>query len=177
LAASLSAKDRQRIATGGAPGWIQGLASQWQGLDTRWQLWVMQFDSAQQQRLLPPWLTGNGQGVMALLSLALCLAGGLVLVLQLERSGGSGDAARQALNHCLRELNALSLEPSPGESLQQFVERARLQEPALGAALQRLLTLYNLHRFGAGPQAWRPLQRELRAVRKQLRAYGRRRTT
>jgi len=175
LVASLSAKDRQRIATAGAPGWIQGLASQWQGLDTRWQLWVMQFDSSQQQQLLPRWLTGDGQGVMALLSLALCLAGGLVLVLRLERADDSGDAARQSLNHCLRELNALSLEPSPGETLQQFVERARQQEPALGEALQRLLTLYNMYRFGT--MAQRPLQQELRSVRKQLRAYGRRGTT
>jgi len=177
LAASLNASDRRRLTAGAAPGWLQGLASQWQGLDTRWQLWVMQFDSAQQRQLLPGWITGDWQGVVALLALAGGLGGGLALMLWLERCRDTTDPARQALNRCLGELRALSLEPRPGESLQQLLRRARQQHPPLQATLDELLTLYNRHRFGSQPPAWPQLRGELRAVRQRLRAYGRRRTT
>ena len=177
LAASLNASDRRRLTDDAAPGWLQGLASQWQGLDTRWQLWVMQFDSAQQRQLLPGWITGDWQGVVALLALAGCLGGGLALMLWLERCRDTTDPARQALNRCLRELKALSLEPRPGESLQQLLRRARQQHPPLQTTLHELLTLYNLHRFGSQPLPWPHLHGELRAVRRRLRAYGRRRTT
>lgn len=176
LASSLNARDRQRLSAGAPPRWLQGLASQWQGLDTRWQLWVMQFDSIQQRQLLPGWLMGDWQGVIALLSLALCLGGSLTLMLWLERYRDTTDPARQALNRCLRELKALSLEARPGESLQQLLRRACQQHPPLETPLDELLNLYNQYRFGRQPLPWSHLRIELRALRPRLRAFGRRPT-
>lgn len=175
LAASLSARERKRLQAGSAPSWLRGLANQWQGLDTRWQLWVMQFDSAQQQQLLPSWLIGDWQGLMALVSLAVCLGGGLALVLRLESHRANRDPARQALNLCLHELKPLCLEPEPGESLEHFVQRAKQQEPHLQAPLDRLASLYHSYRFKVQVLPWPQLRRELKDARRQLRAYVRRR--
>jgi len=177
LAASLSANERQQLQAGAPPSWLQGLASQWQGLDTRWQLWVMGFDTARQRELLPGWFTGQWQGVMALLVIGLGLGGALSLVLRLESGPGVSDPPRRSLNHCLRQLKSLQLEPTPGESLGRFLQRAGQEHPPLQPLLNRVLDLYNQYRFGAEPQTQAELVRGLRAATRQLQGFARRRRT
>ena len=170
LAASLSDTDRQRLLPATPPSWIQTLANQWQGLDTRWQMWVMQFDSTTQSELLPNWLKGQWQGLAAVLGIALTLAGALVVVLNLESTSSDQDPLRQALERCLKPLARIGLKPQPGETLQQFCERASTKEPALEPMLRNLVQTYYQTRFNAKPTCHLS---SLRKIRTQLWRYAR----
>ena len=165
LAASLSDTDRQRLISAAPPDWVQALADQWEGLDTRWQVWVMQFDSTTQSELLPSWLKGEWQGLAAVLGISLSLGAALVVVLNLEPSSSAHDPLRQALERCLKPLARIGLQPLPGETLQQFCQRAGAQQPALAPTLIALLNSYNQARFSADSSSKPP---SLRHFRKQL---------
>jgi transglutaminase-like putative cysteine protease len=177
LAASLSRADRSRLSAALPSGWLQQLGNQWQGLDTRWQLWVMQFDSQRQQELLPAWLHGQWQGLIGVLTIGLGLAGALLVVLQLDHRTRPTDPVRRKLNRCLEPLKPLQLEPQAGETLQQFCQRAGAAEPWLRPLLERLCKTYNGRRYA--PETITPQQalRDLQQLRGQLRLAVRRRTT
>jgi transglutaminase-like putative cysteine protease len=169
LAASLSARDRQRLR-GDAPAWLAGLASQWQLLDYRWQLWVMGFDSARQQEWLARWLGPNSswQGLIAVVSVGACLGVAVGVLLLLGPRPEQADPLRRDLERCLMALKRLHLEPQPGETLQQFCWRASAQQPELRALLTPLVEAYNNARFG-DPRSTVPLARQtLRRINRQL---------
>lgn len=170
LAASLNDRDRQRLMTSTPPDWIQALANQWEGLDTQWQVWVMQFDSATQNELLPSWLKGRWQSLAAVLGIALSLGAALVVVLTLQPSRSDHDHLRQSLERCFQPLAQIGLRPQPGETLQQFCQRAWMQDPGLEPILMNLLNSYNQARFST-EQACKPAS--LTEIRKQLWRYAR----
>ncbi|MBW0167518.1 MAG: DUF3488 and transglutaminase-like domain-containing protein [Vulcanococcus sp.] len=171
LAASLNASERQRLTSTAPPHWIQALADQWEGLDTRWQVWVMQFDSSSQSALLPRWLQGQWQGLAAVLGIGLSLGAAVVVVLTLEPSTPKHDPLRQALERCLQPLAQMGLQPQSGETLQQFCRRVWTQEPGLEPVLMALLSSYNQARFSTEPSAKGP---SLREIKKQLWRYAHR---
>jgi len=144
LAASLSTADRARLSPP-APLWLQSLAVQWQGLDYRWQLWVMGFDRQRQRSLLGK---GPGQGLLALLAMAAALILGL-LPLLLERR--EGDRMQRRLQRLLRQLEQRGFPLEPGESLQRFTQRAGRHRPELEAPLAEVCRLYERWRFGPQP--------------------------
>ncbi|MBM5785514.1 MAG: DUF3488 domain-containing protein [Cyanobacteria bacterium K_DeepCast_35m_m1_288] len=171
LAASLNASESQRLTSTAPPPWIQALADQWEGLDTRWQVWVMQFDSSSQSALLPRWLQGQWQGLAAVLGISLSLGAAVLVVLTLEPSTPKHDPLRQALERCLQPLAQMGLQPQSGETLQQFCRRAWSQEPGLEPVLMALLSTYNQARFSMEPAPKGP---SLREIKKQLWRYARR---
>ncbi|MBM5784191.1 MAG: DUF4129 domain-containing protein, partial [Cyanobacteria bacterium K_DeepCast_35m_m1_288] len=161
----------QRLTSTAPPHWIQALADQWEGIDTRWQVWVMQFDSSSQSALLPRWLQGQWQGLAAVLGIGLSLGAAVMVVLALEPATPKHDPLRQALERCLQPLAKIGLQPQSGETLHQFCQRAWAQEPGLKPALLALLSSYNQARFSTEPSAKGP---SLNAIKKQLWRYARR---
>jgi hypothetical protein len=171
LAESLNSAERRQLSQAEAPNWVKALADQWQGLDTRWQVWVMQFDANRQRDLLPRWLQGRWQGLAAVIGLARTLGAALGLLLVIDAAGQQGDPLRQALNRCLQPLARLGLEPKPGETLLQFCQRASTLEPAIADSLAALNETYSQARFGdlgsVDAKALKPVRKEIwRYVRK-----------
>lgn len=148
LADSLNANDRQRLR-GLPPGWINAAIQQWEGLDYRWQLWVMGYD---RQRQLE-WLgSGPWQGFTALAAMTAALALGLGPLLLQWRRSPHADAARRQLNLVLRLLQRRGHQLNSGETLPSFVQRVGRSEPQGAASLQAFCDLYDQWRF-ASPDA------------------------
>jgi transglutaminase-like putative cysteine protease len=168
LAASLSQEDRQRLSRP-APGWVQLALNEWQGLDYRWQLWVMGFDRQRQRELL-----GNSrwQGLIALAAMATALGLGLLPLLR-QRPGG--DAPRRQLERLLRQLERGGQPLQAGESLAAYCRRVGQQQPALAAPLAELQQRYEAWRFGPAlnPAAQRQLLACLRQARQAAQRLGR----
>jgi protein-glutamine gamma-glutamyltransferase len=143
LAAGLSQADRNRLAPP-LPGWLKAAATQWRGLDYRWQLWVMGFDRQRQVELLGQ---HRWQGLIALAAMALALAAGLLPWLRPQRRGPKPDPARRCLERMLRHLRRHGHQPNPGETLSSFCARVGLSQPELGCDLAQLSRLYGEWRF------------------------------
>lgn len=164
LAASLSPADQQRLSRP-APGWIQQAVNQWQGLDYRWQIWVMGFDRQRQRELLGD---SRWQGLLALAAMAMALLAGL---LPLLRTPPAGDAARRQLERLLKLLQRRGHRLEAGESLASYCQRVGKHEPALAAPLAELQQRYEAWRFGPplNPAAQRQLLACLRGLSRQCR--------
>jgi len=177
LAASLSARDRQKLR-GEAPAWLAQLTSQWQLLDYRWQLWVMGFDATRQQEWLEQWLGANSpwQGLIGVVGVGVGLAIAVVVLLLLGPRRDPADALRRNLDRCLFQLARLGLAPQPGETLQQFCDRAAMEVPSLGPTLQALANAYNSARFGQASGASKDAAKAWRQLHRQLGQHGRRPT-
>ncbi|MBM5799607.1 MAG: DUF3488 domain-containing protein [Cyanobacteria bacterium K_DeepCast_35m_m2_023] len=141
LAASLSPADQQRLARP-SPGWIQLAVNQWQGLDYRWQLWVMGFDRQRQRELLGD---SSWQGLMALGVMAAALA---IVLVPLLWQAPQGDTPRRQLEGLLRLLERCGYPLHPGESLASYCRRVGAQVPALASPLATLQQRYEGWRFG-----------------------------
>ena len=150
LGASLNGSDRRRLVSTSQPRWLGFLVDQWQGLDTRWQLWVMQFDHTSQAELLPEWLEGKWQALFAVMGIAISLATALAVVLRMSTAQSRQDALRQELERCLLALARIGLRPVAGETLQQFCLRGKGQKPAVGDLLTELAKSYDEARFRPG---------------------------
>jgi len=168
LAASLNESDRQLLGQQ-PPAWLQVLASQWQGLDTHWQLWVMQFDSSAQERLLFTLLHGQRQwqGLVAVVAIGVGLTGAITLIVVIDHRQNQQDPARVALKDCLIPLAKLKIKPAPGETLQQFCKRAAVAIPEQQQLIERISLHYNSYRFDSNPS---PTAQQLRRLRLKLRA-------
>jgi len=175
LRASLSSQDRARMDANSPPPWLQQLSDGWQLLDSRWQLWVMQFDSSHQRQWLPPWIQGAQQGWIAMLVAALALGISVALAIWSSRSPEANDRQRQALERSLAPLRRLQLEPAAGETLQEFGERVQHAAPDLAAPLRQIIAAYNRFRFTAQPRDIPALERTLNAGARELARRVRRR--
>ena len=117
-------------------------------MDLNWNLWVMQFDQAQQEALLRRWF-GSGlarwQGPVLLACVALALAMGLLVLQWLQAP--SVDRHRRQLDRCLKRLG---LAVAPGEPLGHALERLSQSHPELRGAVQELGRSYGRLRFGEG---------------------------
>lgn len=131
------------------PDWLVSIADQWQGLDTRWQLSIMQFDESSQKKLLTPIIGDNYQLQTAI---ALILIGSSLTIIIyfyriIELREGYKDKERIALDKCLSVLTTLELYPRKGETLKMFIKRASKQLPELKLNLYNILNKYNYYRF------------------------------
>lgn len=154
MAASLSDRAERQSLGSAPPSWMKRLVDQWQGLDTRWQLAVMQFDSSAQAQLLAPLLRGHEQwqGLLAVSTLIGCLAIALAIVIWSGRRSTGSDPVRLALDRCLQTLRPIGLTPKPGETLQLFCERASETAPSLAPVLQELWLAYDTYRYESSTQ-------------------------
>ena len=125
------------------PGWLMAVATEWQGLDYRWQVWVMGFDRQRQLELLGQ---QRWQGLVALAAMALTLAGGLAALWRPWQH--SQDRARRCLNQTLQLLQRHGYQIHAGEALACFCQRVGQAEPTLATELQLLAALYEQWRFG-----------------------------
>jgi len=160
LADSLSEADRQRLSPE-PPSWVRAAVNQWQGLDYRWQLWVMGFDRQRQRELLGE---SRWQGLIAISVMAAALALGL---LPLLRQQEPGDPMRRRLNRLLRRLEARGYPLQSGETLTSYCERVGRCQSELAGPLQTLALHYTTWRFAPAGQE-RDQQRALSSSLKVL---------
>jgi len=146
LAESLSPTDQQRLSRP-LPGWIEAAATQWRGLDYRWQAWVMGFDRQRQVELLGQ---SRWQGLAAIVAMGLALTAVLLPVWRPWRR--VGDPARHCLEPVLRRLGRRGHRLAPGETLECFCRRVGTAEPAFASALEELAQLYSQWRFAPEDQ-------------------------
>ena len=167
-----SAQHRRSLATHRL-GWLHHLAGQWQGLDLRWQLWVMQFDNTQQQKLLPSWLRGQWQALYGVGAISFVLAAALAIVISSEQPKQTVDPVRRALNLCLAPLTRLNLQPHAGETLSQFCSRASRTEPELEQLLDKIVREYTDSRFNPVEGSSKTGIQTLASIRRRLWDYVR----
>jgi transglutaminase-like putative cysteine protease len=152
-------------------GPLRWLQHQWWGLDLAWTRLWLGFDSQGQEELLQRLLGGRRQwlGLLLLLALAAALAGGLALLLWLQRRAVRADPWRRELERSLALLARRGLAPEPGETLAAFSARVGRARPELAGELASLAELYQRQRFAPeGPRADRTDRAELRQRRRRL---------
>lgn len=147
------------------PSWLQWMKGQWQGLDLRWHIWVMQFDQAHQEALL--WqLFGNDyrrwQGAFLMGSTLLMLVPGLLVLQWLKPN--KRDPLRRELDRC---LNHLGVRQPQGQSLEACLQQLKQNRPDLADPLEQLTQSYLRQRFD--PEADIANQRHLRSSLQTLR--------
>lgn len=155
----------------GSGGPLRWLQHQWWGLDLVWTRLWLGFDRQGQEALLQRLLGGRRQwlGLVVLLALAAALAGGLALLLWLQRRAMRADPWRRELERSLTLLARRGLAPEPGETLAAFSARVGRTRPELADELASLAEIYQRQRFA--PQwarADRAGRAELRRGRRSL---------
>ena len=152
---------------GGALRWLQ---HQWWGLDLAWTRLWLGFDRQGQEELLERLLGGRRQwlGVLVLATLAATLAGGVALLLWLQRRAVRADPWRRELDRCLALLARRGLVPGAHETLARFAGRVGAGRPELAMELARLVEVYQRHRFAAHPSTTAAARNELRRARRRL---------
>jgi transglutaminase-like putative cysteine protease len=155
------------VSRGGALRWLQ---HQWWGLDLAWTRLWLGFDRQGQEALLERLLGGQRQwlGVLVLAALAASLAGGVALLLWLQRRAQRADPWRRELNRCLALLARRGLVPEADETLARFAARVGGRQPELAQALDALVAVYQRQRFAAHPTNATAIRSELRQARRQL---------
>jgi transglutaminase-like putative cysteine protease len=167
LGAAGSGRDQRLLRR--APDWLHWLGGQWQALDLNWNLWVMQFDQAQQEALLRR-LFGAGlsqwRGPLLLSAITLAVAIGLVVLQWLQAP--AVDRHRRQLEQCFKRLG---LTPAAGEPLEEALTRAGEDHPELCEVLRELARSYGRLRFAnswsrADQRRWEACLREVARRRK-----------
>jgi transglutaminase-like putative cysteine protease len=155
------------VSRGGALRWLQ---HQWWGLDLAWTRLWLGFDRQGQEALLERLLGGQRQwlGVLVLAALAASLAGGVALLLWLQRRAQRADPWRRELNRCLALLARRGLVPEADETLARFAARVGGRQPELAQDLDALVAVYQRQRFAAHPTNATAIRSELRQARRQL---------
>jgi len=138
----------------------------------------MGFDATRQQEWLEQWLGANSpwQGLIGVVGVGVGLGIAVVVLLLLGPRVNQADALRRNLDRCLFQLARLGLEPQPGETLQQFCDRAAMEEPSLAPALQALATGDNSARFSQPSAASKDAGKALQQLHRQLGQRARRPT-
>jgi len=150
LAASLSKEEQEELIKS-TPSWLQGVLTQWDGLDYNWQLTVMGFDRQRQVALLGQ---SRWQGLTAVVAMGVALLAGLMAVRKPWQS--TGDAARKCLDTVLRQLDKYGYSPYPGETLVCFFRRVGSTEEKLASILSELAQSYSRLRFAPSNQVESP---------------------
>jgi hypothetical protein len=155
------------VSRGGALRWLQ---HQWWGLDLAWTRLWLGFDRQGQEALLERLLGGQRQwlGVLVLAALAASLAGGVALLLWLQRRAQRADPWRRELNRCLALLARRGLVPEADETLARFAARVGGRQPELAQDLDALVAVYQRQRFAAHPTNATAIRSELRRARQRL---------
>jgi hypothetical protein len=135
--------------------WLSQLRNQWQLMDYRWQSWVLDYDSSQQQSLLKQYL-GNITPIkmvaVVLISLLLVI---LLISLSLFRSSFKSIAKEKKVYRLLqKKLHSLGVEPESGESIACYCDRAveknpRLKQPLALIKAQLESVFYSVDKLSA----------------------------
>lgn len=145
--------------------WMRLISGQWQVMDLKWNLWVMQFDQARQEDLLSKWFgsyANRWQTPLLIVFLSTMIGLGLMTLQWLQAPKINRE--RHQLNQCLKRLGLVL---QTGETLEAAVARLGQQRPELTVPLQNLSNTYNQMRFGAPSQ-----QPNLQQWKKCLKSLG-----
>ncbi len=150
------------------PGWLQDLRWAYEGLVYTWQRWVLQYDHAQQARLLDT--LGAGAGAGQLLAGALALLCLLALV-PLWRRRGPADPLEAAYARFCGLLARHGCERAPAEGPQDYAGRASIHLPHAAEAIAAVTAAYIDVRYGKDAASRRePAVATMRAGIRQLAA-------
>ncbi|MFJ4293692.1 DUF3488 and DUF4129 domain-containing transglutaminase family protein [Cupriavidus sp. NPDC089707] len=129
------------------PGWLQDVRWAYEGMVYRWQRWVLQYDHAQQARLLATLGTGASAGQLLAGALGvLCL---LVLV-PLWRRREQSDPIDIAYDRFCELLARHGCMRAPAEGPQDFAARASARLPQAAAPIAAVAAAYIGQRYGKG---------------------------
>ncbi|GLC93200.1 protein-glutamine gamma-glutamyltransferase [Cupriavidus sp. TA19] len=129
------------------PGWMQDVRWAYEGMVYRWQRWVLQYDHAQQARLLATLGTGASAGQLLAGALGvLCL---LALV-PLWRRREQADPLDAAYDRFCELLARHGCVRAPAEGPQDFAARASARLPQAAAPIAAVAAAYIGQRYGKG---------------------------
>ncbi|WP_455286314.1 transglutaminase TgpA family protein [Cupriavidus necator] len=149
------------------PGWLQDLRWAYEGLVYTWQRWVLQYDHAQQARLLDTLGAGAGPGQLLAGALGmLCL---LALV-PLWRRRAPADPLDAAYARFCGLLARHGCERAPAEGPQDYATRASAQLPRAADAIAAVTAVYIGVRYGNAAASRREAVAAMRAGVRQLAA-------
>lgn len=112
--------------------WLSQLRNQWQLMDYRWQSWVLDYDSSQQQSLLRQYLGDLTPIKMAAVILIPLLLVILLISLHLFRSAFQSIAKEKKVYRLLqKKLHGLGVQLESGESIAGYCDRAAEKHPRL----------------------------------------------
>lgn len=149
------------------PGWLQDLRWAYEGVVYTWQRWVLQYDHAQQARLLDTLGAGAGPGQLLAGALGmLCL---LALV-PLWRRRAPADPLDAAYARFCGLLARHGCERAPAEGPQDYATRASAQLPRAADAIAAVTAVYIGVRYGNAAASRREAVAAMRAGVRQLAA-------
>lgn len=143
------------------PGWLQDVRWAYEGMVYRWQRWVLQYDHAQQARLLATLGTGASAGQLLAGALGvLCLLALVPLWRRRERA----DPLDAAYDRFCELLARHGCARAPAEGPQDFAARASTRLPQAAAAIAAVAAAYIGQRYGnADPAHVRQAAERMRA--------------
>ncbi|MBP0639218.1 DUF3488 and DUF4129 domain-containing transglutaminase family protein [Cupriavidus sp. AcVe19-6a] len=148
------------------PGWLQDIRWAYEGMVYHWQRWVLQYDHAQQARLLATLGTGASAGQMLAGALGiLCL---LALV-PLWRRREQADPLDAAYGRFCELLARHGCVRTPAEGPQDFAARASARLPQAAAPIAVVAAAYIGQRYGnADPARARQAAERMRAATREI---------
>ncbi|WP_454743087.1 transglutaminase TgpA family protein [Cupriavidus necator] len=149
------------------PGWLQDLRWAYEGVVYTWQRWVLQYDHAQQARLLDTLGAGAGPGQLLAGALGmLCLLG----LVPLWRRRAPSDPLDAAYARFCGLLARHGCERAPAEGPQDYATRASAQLPRAADAIAAVTAVYIGVRYGNPAASRREAVAAMRAGVRQLAA-------
>jgi len=154
---SLSATDRELLAKpfGSSVTLLLRIREQWDAINLKWTLWVMNYDSSSQASLLERFL-GNVSPMRV--AIFLVVSGGglsvLLFALLMLRSRKQ-DLPQTTLVYfqLCKKLKAAGFIPLPNETPRAFANRVSASKPELAVPLGHLIDLYERWTYGEDNQA------------------------
>lgn len=153
VAAALPPSEKSLVGSGMTISyqWVNQLYAQWQVLDYRWQRWVLDYDTHQQQNILQ-----NILGQLNATKIALFVLGVLLLVVLFMATILFRDLFKQTtqekklFQQLQKKLLKLGVIPKKGESIAQYCDRASTANPKIDRQLMGIKKelesiLYNTH--------------------------------
>ncbi len=140
LEAALPESERQQLSHYATDyRWVKYWYGQWQTLNYRWQHWVLDYDAVKQKNLLQSLLGKVTSFKLALLLLIPLIIVALVLNIGLLlRYLTPLDREHKIINKVHKKLTALVVDKQPGETLNQYLQRASEYLPERLHTLQQL---------------------------------------
>jgi hypothetical protein len=163
---SLSATDRQFLAKpfGSSIKMLLLVREQWEAINFKWTLWVMNYDTGSQAQLLERLLGDVSPTRIAILVIISGSGFGFLLFTFLllgSRKRDLPDTSLVYLQLC-KKLKAAGFIPYVNETPRTFANRVIVSKPELAISLSNLIDLYEQWAYGENAQLEVQLRAELR---------------
>lgn len=155
---------------GAAVDWIgkalRDLRFSWDSLNNGWNQWVLNYNQAQQSKLLRDLDLGidSWQKMVMALSIGIGVLLALMAAIVLLRRQTQHDPVQRAWDRFCAKLARRGLARGPAEGPVDFAQRVTRSRPELSAAVQNICNLYVTLRYGSGEDEHHTKLKELRST-------------